>query len=124
MLVVGAILGYPLYYLVRLSFQKYGLFELIQHHGTPVGWKNYSSVLHDSVFWHVLLRTVVFTVANVFFTIVGGTLIALLLTKVSSVVRDPAHGRPRARVGDAAGRRGAGLALDDELPERRPQLRR
>ena len=86
-LVVGAILGYPLYDLVRLSFQKYGLFELIQHHGTAVGWKNYSSVLHDSVFWHVLLRTVVFTVANVFFTIVGGTLIALLLTKVSSVVR-------------------------------------
>ena len=86
-LVVGAILGYPLYHLVRLSFQKYGLFELIQHHGTPVGWKNYSSVLHDSVFWHVLLRTVVFTIANVFFTVVGGTLIALLLTKVSSVVR-------------------------------------
>jgi N,N'-diacetylchitobiose transport system permease protein len=86
-LVVGAILGYPLYHLVRLSFQKYGLFELIQHHGTAVGWKNYSSVLHDSVFWHVLLRTVVFTVANVFFTIVGGTLIALLLTKVSSIVR-------------------------------------
>jgi N,N'-diacetylchitobiose transport system permease protein len=52
-----------------------------------VGWKNYSSVLHDSVFWHVLLRTIVFTVANVAFTIVGGTLIALLLTKVSSIVR-------------------------------------
>jgi N,N'-diacetylchitobiose transport system permease protein len=84
---IGAILAYPLYYLVRLSFQKYGLFELIQHHGIGVGWKNYSSVLHDPTFRHVLVRTIVFTIANVGFTIVIGTLIALLLTKVSSVVR-------------------------------------
>ena len=50
---IAAILGYPLYHLARLSFQKYGLFELIERHGTGVGWANYSSVLHDSVFWHV-----------------------------------------------------------------------
>ncbi len=86
-LTIAAILGYPLYHLARLSFQKYGLFELIAHHGTSVGWANYSSVLHDSVFWHVLLRTVVFTVANVVLAIGIGTLLALLLTKVSSVVR-------------------------------------
>jgi N,N'-diacetylchitobiose transport system permease protein len=86
-LTIAAILGYPLYHLARLSFQKYGLFELIAHHGTSVGWANYSSVLHDSVFWHVLIRTIVFTVANVALTIGIGTLIALLLTKVSSVVR-------------------------------------
>ncbi len=86
-LTIAAILGYPLYHLARLSFQKYGLFELIAHHGTSVGWANYSSVLHDSVFWHVLVRTIVFTVANVALTIGIGTLIALLLTKVSSIVR-------------------------------------
>ena len=85
--IVVAILGYPLYHLARLSFQKYGLFELIAHHGTSVGWANYSSVLHDSVFWHVLVRTIVFTVANVALTIGIGTLLALLLTKVSSIVR-------------------------------------
>jgi N,N'-diacetylchitobiose transport system permease protein len=86
-LVIVAILGYPLYDLVRLSFLKYGLFELIAHHGTSVGWANYSSVLHDQVFWHVLVRTIVFTVANVGLTMGIGTLLALLLTKVSSVVR-------------------------------------
>ena len=85
--VIGAILGYPLYHLARLSFQKYGLFELIARHGTDVGWANYSSVLHDRVFWDVLVRTIVFTVANVALTMGVGTLIALLLTKVSSVVR-------------------------------------
>jgi N,N'-diacetylchitobiose transport system permease protein len=87
LIVIAAILGYPLYHLARLSFQKYGLFELIQRHGTNVGWANYSSVLHDEVFWRVLLRTVVFTVANVALTMGIGTLIALLLTKVSSAVR-------------------------------------
>jgi N,N'-diacetylchitobiose transport system permease protein len=84
---IVAILGYPLYHLARLSFQKYGLFELIARHGTDVGWANYSSVLHDPVFWHVLLRTIIFTVVNVALTMGIGTLLALLLTKVSSIVR-------------------------------------
>jgi N,N'-diacetylchitobiose transport system permease protein len=86
-LVVGAITAYPLYNLVRLSFQQYGLFELIAHHGPSVGLKNFSSVLHDQVFWHTLLRTVVFTIANVGLTMTLGTLIALLLLKLSSSVR-------------------------------------
>jgi N,N'-diacetylchitobiose transport system permease protein len=85
--VIVAILGYPLYRVARLSFQKYGLFELIARHGTDVGWANYSSVLHDAVFWDVLVRTIVFTVANVALTMGIGTLLALLLTKVSSIVR-------------------------------------
>jgi N,N'-diacetylchitobiose transport system permease protein len=82
-----AILGYPIYSLVRLSLQHYTLFELIRHHGQWVGLDNFSSVLHDQVFWHTLLRTVIFTVVNVGLTIVGGTLIALLLVRVSGWVR-------------------------------------
>jgi N,N'-diacetylchitobiose transport system permease protein len=85
--VLGAILGYPIYDLVRLSLQKYDLFALLQHHGVSVGLHNFGSVLHDPVFWHTLLRTVVFTVVNVGLTIVGGTLIALLLVRVSTWVR-------------------------------------
>jgi N,N'-diacetylchitobiose transport system permease protein len=85
--VLGAILGYPIYNLVRLSTQRYGLFELLQHHGIGVGLHNYGSVLRDPIFWHTLLRTVVFTVANVGLTMVLGTLIALLLVRVSTWVR-------------------------------------
>ena len=81
------ILGYPLYWLVKLSTQQYGLFELIRHQGIGIGLRNYRSVLHDQVFWHTLLRTVVFTIANVGLTMVLGTLIALLLVRVSSPVR-------------------------------------
>jgi len=84
---IGAVLAYPLYELVTLSFQKYGLFELIRHQGTWIGLDNYRSVLRDSVFWHTLERTVFFTIANVGLTMTLGTLIALLLVRVSTIVR-------------------------------------
>jgi N,N'-diacetylchitobiose transport system permease protein len=85
--VVGLILGYPIYELARLSFERYNLFELIRHQGHWIGLHNYGSVLHSSVFWDTLVRTAIFTVANVGLTIVLGTLIALLLVRISSWVR-------------------------------------
>ena len=84
---IGAILGYPLYRLVTLSFQRYGLPELIQRHGSWIGLENYRSVLSDSVFWDTLVRTIVFTVVNVTLTMVLGMLIALLLVRVVAPVR-------------------------------------
>ena len=85
--VITAILGYPLYKLVTLSFQQYGLAELIQRQGVWIGFDNYASVLRDDVFRDTLIRTVVFTAANVGLTIGVGTLIALLLVQVSGWVR-------------------------------------
>jgi len=85
--VLGAILGYPIYSLVRLSLQQYGLFELIRHQGRYVGLHNFGLVLHDPVFWHTVVRTIVFTIANVGLTMVLGTLTALLLVRVSAWVR-------------------------------------
>jgi N,N'-diacetylchitobiose transport system permease protein len=85
--VIAAVLGYPLYYLVRLSFQHYGLFQLVRHKGEPVGTANYAQIFHDGFFWHVVLRTIVFTAVCVVLTIVLGTLVALLLTKVGPAVR-------------------------------------
>jgi N,N'-diacetylchitobiose transport system permease protein len=85
--VVAVILGYPLYWLVKLSLQRYGLFELIRHQGVYIGLANYRSILHDPVFWHTLVRTIVFTAVNVVMTMVLGMLLALLLVRVSAVVR-------------------------------------
>jgi N,N'-diacetylchitobiose transport system permease protein len=87
LVVIGVILGYPLYWLVKLSTQRYGLFELIRHQGVSVGLHNYGSVLHDGVFWRTLLRTVVFTAVNVTLTMGLGMLLALLLVRVSTFVR-------------------------------------
>jgi N,N'-diacetylchitobiose transport system permease protein len=85
--VIALVLGYPLYWLGKLSTERYGLFELIRHHGPSVGLANYRSVLHDQVFWHTLVRTVIFTAVNVGLTMVLGLLIALLLVRVSTVVK-------------------------------------
>ena len=86
-IVIVAILGYPVYYLFKLSFQHYGLFQLIAHKGPWVGLDNYRSVLGDSQFWEVLLRTVIFTVVNVGLTLVLGTLVALLLKELGTAMR-------------------------------------
>ena len=82
-----AILAYPLYQLIVISFQRYGLFELIRHSGTWIGLANYSSILRDPVFWDTLVRTIVFTVVNVGLTMLFGTLIALLLVRISTFMR-------------------------------------
>ena len=86
-IVIIAVLAYPLYFLVTLSFQRYGLFQLIAHQGTWIGLDNYRTLFHDHVFWATLQRTIVFTIINVGLTMVLGTLIALLLVRVSGWVR-------------------------------------
>ena len=85
--VIAAVLGYPLYLLVSLSLQKYGLFELIRHEGRFIGADNYTKIVGDRQFWEVLARTVAFTVACVALTMVLGTLIALLLAKLGGFMR-------------------------------------
>ena len=85
--VIGLVLAYPLYLLVKMSFQKYGLFELIQHRGKWIGTANYASIFQDAEFWHVVLRTLVFTAVCVSLTMILGTAIALLLLEVSRWVR-------------------------------------
>ena len=85
--VIVAILGYPVYFLTKLSFQRYGLTELIRHQGTWVGLDNFTSILGDRQFWEVVLRTVAFTAVNVGLTMVLGTLIALLLKELRPLMR-------------------------------------
>ena len=87
LLVIAAVLGYPLYQLVALSFQKYGLFELIAHKGEWIGLDNYTHIFQDRQFWTVLLRTAAFTAVTVGLTMLFGTLIALLLARLGGFMR-------------------------------------
>ena len=57
LIVIVAVLGYPMYRLFTLSFQQYGLVELIHHQGTWIGLDNYQAILRDHQFWTVLFRT-------------------------------------------------------------------
>jgi N,N'-diacetylchitobiose transport system permease protein len=85
--VIGGVLGYPLFRLVTLSFQEYGLPELIAHKGHWIGLDNYREILGDRWFWTVLGRTVAFTAVTVGLTMLFGTLIALLLQRLGTFMR-------------------------------------
>jgi N,N'-diacetylchitobiose transport system permease protein len=85
--VIGGVLGYPLFRLVTLSFQEYGLPELIAHKGKWIGLDNYREILGDRWFWTVLGRTVAFTAVTVGLTMLFGTLIALLLQRLGTFMR-------------------------------------
>jgi N,N'-diacetylchitobiose transport system permease protein len=85
--VIAVVLAYPLYMLVRLSFEQYGLPELLRHKGVWIGTANYATILHDHQFWVVVFRTLLFTAVNVTLTMVLGTLIALLLAQLGRAMR-------------------------------------
>jgi N,N'-diacetylchitobiose transport system permease protein len=85
--VIVAILGYPVYFLAKLAFQRYGLPELIAHKGVWVGLDNFREILGDGQFWDVVVRTVVFTAVNVGLTMGLGTLVALLLKELRPLMR-------------------------------------
>ena len=81
---IGAILGYPIYNLVRPSLERYGSLRAHPAQGR-VDRAGQLRPSFTTVFFDTLVRTTVFTVVNVGLTIVLGTLIALLLVQVSSV---------------------------------------
>jgi N,N'-diacetylchitobiose transport system permease protein len=85
--VLAAVLAYPLYRLVVLSFQQYGLRELFAGKGRFVGLENYRSIVGDAFFWTVVVRTVVFAGVCVGLTMVLGTLVALLLRRLGRRMR-------------------------------------
>lgn len=88
LLVLVVVLGYPLVRLVTLSFQKFGQSQLWGFQPAEnVGFDNFSTVLGDSEFWVVVVRTIVFAGGSVLFTMVIGMLIALLLQRVSGWVK-------------------------------------
>jgi N,N'-diacetylchitobiose transport system permease protein len=85
--VLVGVLAYPLYWLGRISFEHFGLEELIAHKGTWTGLDNYRELFGNNEFWRIVARTVVFTIVNVGLTMVISTLIALLLVRMGPIMR-------------------------------------
>jgi N,N'-diacetylchitobiose transport system permease protein len=86
-LAIFGVLAFPLGMLVWLSLQHYGLRELFLHQGRWVGLDNFRVILTDQLFQQVVVRSIVFTFANVALTIIFSTLIALLMLRVSRPIR-------------------------------------
>ncbi|QEO15257.1 sugar ABC transporter permease [Agromyces intestinalis] len=85
--VLAAIVGWPLIQLIITSFQEFGRAQVF---GAPPSWvwfDNYIDVFTDPVFYGVLARSVLFAAGCVIVTMVASTLIALMLTRLPKAFR-------------------------------------
>src|SRR3982074_1212435 len=87
LLVIAAVMAYPMGFLASLSVQDYGLREPLAHQGVWAGAANYARLAADPVFWQVVGRTILFTGVTVSLSMALGTLLALLMERVSGPVR-------------------------------------
>ncbi|ALC19044.1 carbohydrate ABC transporter permease [Streptomyces pristinaespiralis] len=87
--VLGAavLLAYPLARNLLISFQQYGMGELIRGDAVFTGLDNYREILGDAEFWEVVRRTLWWTTVNVVLIMVLGTLVALMLQRLGRRMR-------------------------------------
>lgn len=78
--VIAVLLLWPIIRVTVLSFQRYGLSEVISGKPAFIGLENYREVLGGSYFLTTVLpNTLVFAVVAVVGTVVLGVLVALIL---------------------------------------------
>jgi N,N'-diacetylchitobiose transport system permease protein len=87
--VLGAavLLVYPVARNLLISFQHYGMGELIRGDAVFTGLDNYREILGDAEFWEVVRRTLWWTTVNVVLIMVLGTLAALMLQRLGRRMR-------------------------------------
>ncbi|WP_442785081.1 carbohydrate ABC transporter permease [Amycolatopsis sp. H20-H5] len=87
-ILLAAILAYPIYQLILISFYDYGQ---PQAAGTAplvfIGFDNYAELLDSVTFWTVLAKTVGFAGACVVGSLIVGTGLAVLSTRVRALPR-------------------------------------
>ncbi|NGO74820.1 sugar ABC transporter permease [Streptomyces sp. YC504] len=81
------LLVYPLLRNVQLSFQNFGLAELIRGGAEFVGFDNYRELLTGQEFWDVVQRTLIWTTVNVVLIVALATLVALMLQRLGRTMR-------------------------------------
>ncbi|MDZ5078272.1 sugar ABC transporter permease [Nesterenkonia sp. HG001] len=80
-------LGYPMGRQLVMSFQEFGI---AQQFGQPpewVGLSNYTTIVTDTYFWTVTLRTLAFTAVAAGATMVVGVGLAVLMQRVAAGLR-------------------------------------
>lgn len=75
--VILLVLGFPMLYVLSISFTKYRPMVSMEW----VGLKNYANILKDEVFWTACANTFVFTIFSVGFHVLVGMAAALLLNR-------------------------------------------
>jgi len=80
-------MGYPVVWQITTSFQEFGL---AQQFGKPAEWvglQNYIALATDPQFWAVLARSLAFCIVGAVATVIIGTALALLMTRVPKGIR-------------------------------------
>lgn len=88
LIVLAGLLVWPLIRVLLFSFQDYGLREIVSGNTNYNGGANYTEALANPQLWSVVLpNTVLFAVAAVSGTVVVGTLVALLMSRLGGFWR-------------------------------------
>jgi N,N'-diacetylchitobiose transport system permease protein len=86
--VIGALILWPAVQVGLFSFQNYGLMQISGVLPAQwVGFSNYSQILHDPEFWLSLRTSLYFALVVVPLTLIGGTLVGLLLVRLGPKMR-------------------------------------
>lgn len=81
------LLVYPLARTVLISFQDFGLRQLIRGDARFVGLRNYETLLTDGHFWQVVRRTFLFMAVDVVLIMLLATLVALVIERLGRLGR-------------------------------------
>lgn len=88
LLIFAVLLFWPIVRVISLSFQDYGLKQLLQNKTNYIGFRNYTEIFSDKFLWTTVLpNTVIFALVCVIGTMILGTLVALLLNSLSTFWR-------------------------------------
>jgi N,N'-diacetylchitobiose transport system permease protein len=88
LVVLAVLLLWPLARVALISFQDYGLRQIVSGRTNYIGAANYLEVFRDPLLWRVVLpNTLGLAVAAVAGTVILGTLVALLLTTLNRLWR-------------------------------------
>ncbi len=79
--VILAVVLYPLVYEFIISFKNITLLNFKSGKYPWVGLDNYTQIISDPLFYSTLIRTVIWTASCVFFHVVGGVFLAVLLNR-------------------------------------------
>ena len=79
--------GYPLGRQLVMSMQEYGLAQQFGQPAEWVGLANYVELVTDPYLWAVVVRSILFCLANAALTMAIGVAIAMLMTQLSTATR-------------------------------------
>lgn len=80
-------LGYPIFWQIVTSLQKYGLAQQFGQPPTFAGLDNYARIFSDPTLWSVVARSIAFCLVNALLTVLLGLACALLMRAVTTPVR-------------------------------------